>query len=165
MHRERAVHLRHDDVELRHHRDDVLELRRIRLAASRWRWGHASVVILLAGKGQSLRWLTDRLAAVGQMAFSNYISHSIIYAVVFYTPGSGVVRTAAAVSAVPRRPRYLDTQSGMESHLAALFPLRPAGVVLALADLLAAAADAASCPGACGRLRVGIGWIVRKPDR
>ena len=50
--------------------------------------GHASVVILLA-KGQTLRWLTDRLAAVGQMAFSNYISHSIIYAVVFYTPGLG----------------------------------------------------------------------------
>ena len=50
--------------------------------------GHASVVILLA-KGPALRWLTDRLAAVGQMALSNYISHSIIYAVVFYTPGLG----------------------------------------------------------------------------
>ena len=50
--------------------------------------GHASVLILLA-KGQTLRWLTDRLAAVGQMAFSNYIFHSIIYAVVFYTPGLG----------------------------------------------------------------------------
>ena len=50
--------------------------------------GHASVLILLA-RSQRLRWLTDRLAAVGQMAFSNYISHSIIYAVVFYTPGLG----------------------------------------------------------------------------
>ena len=48
--------------------------------------GHASVLILLV-KGGSLRWLTDRLAAVGQMAFSNYISHSIIYALVFYAPG------------------------------------------------------------------------------
>jgi uncharacterized protein len=48
--------------------------------------GHASVLILIA-QGASMRWLTDRLAAVGQTAFSNYISHSIIYALVFYAPG------------------------------------------------------------------------------
>ncbi len=48
--------------------------------------GHASVLIVLVKSG-SLRWLTNRLAAVGQMAFSNYISHSIIYALVFYAPG------------------------------------------------------------------------------
>jgi uncharacterized protein len=48
--------------------------------------GHASLVILIA-RGEWMRWLTDRLAAVGQMAFSNYISHSIIYALVFYAPG------------------------------------------------------------------------------
>lgn len=48
--------------------------------------GHASVLILLVERG-SLRWLTDRLAAVGQMAFSNYISHSLIYALLFYAPG------------------------------------------------------------------------------
>jgi uncharacterized protein len=48
--------------------------------------GHASVLIMLAKSG-GIRWLTDRLAAVGQMAFSNYISHSIIYALVFYAPG------------------------------------------------------------------------------
>ena len=48
--------------------------------------GHASVIILLA-KGAWMKWLADRLAAVGQMAFSNYISHSIIYALVFYAPG------------------------------------------------------------------------------
>jgi uncharacterized protein len=48
--------------------------------------GHASIVILLA-QSESMRWLTDRLAAVGQMAFSNYISHSIIYALFFYAPG------------------------------------------------------------------------------
>ena len=48
--------------------------------------GHASLLILLV-KGARMRWLTDRLAAVGQMAFSNYISHSIIYALVFYAPG------------------------------------------------------------------------------
>ena len=48
--------------------------------------GHASALILFVKSG-SLRWLTDRLAAVGQMALSNYISNSIIYALVFYAPG------------------------------------------------------------------------------
>ena len=48
--------------------------------------GHASVLILLA-KSMRMRWLTDRLAAVGQMAFSNYISHSLVYALFFYAPG------------------------------------------------------------------------------
>jgi uncharacterized protein len=48
--------------------------------------GHASVLILLV-KSMRMRWITDRLAAVGQMAFSNYISHSLIYALVFYAPG------------------------------------------------------------------------------
>ena len=48
--------------------------------------GHASLVILIA-RSEWMRWLTDRLAAVGQMAFSNYISHSIIYALFFYAPG------------------------------------------------------------------------------
>lgn len=47
---------------------------------------HASVLILVV-KGARMRWLTDRLAAVGQLAFSNYISHSIVYALVFYAPG------------------------------------------------------------------------------
>jgi uncharacterized protein len=48
--------------------------------------GHTSVLILFAQSGWT-GWLSDRLAAVGQMAFSNYISHSIIYALVFYAPG------------------------------------------------------------------------------
>jgi uncharacterized protein len=47
---------------------------------------HAAVLILVV-KAARMKWLTDRLAAVGQMAFSNYIFHSIIYALVFYAPG------------------------------------------------------------------------------
>jgi uncharacterized protein len=50
---------------------------------------HAAVLILLV-KSARMRWLTDRLAAVGQMAFSNYISHSIICALIFHTPGLGM---------------------------------------------------------------------------
>ena len=48
--------------------------------------GHASALILFVKSGL-LRWLTDKLAAVGQMALSNYISNSIINALVFYAPG------------------------------------------------------------------------------
>ena len=47
---------------------------------------HAAVIILLV-KGTQMLWLTDRLAAVGQTAFSNYIAHSIMYALIFYAPG------------------------------------------------------------------------------
>jgi uncharacterized protein len=47
---------------------------------------HAAVLILIV-KGARLRWLTNRLEAVGQMAFSNYIAHSIICALIFYAPG------------------------------------------------------------------------------
>lgn len=35
-------------------------------------------------KAGRARWLTSRLSAVGQMAFSNYISHSVICSVLFY---------------------------------------------------------------------------------
>jgi len=44
---------------------------------------YIALLILLVRAG-SARWLTDRLAAVGQMAFSNYISHSLICSVIFY---------------------------------------------------------------------------------
>lgn len=41
-------------------------------------------LLILAVKNGVLRGLTSRLAAVGQMAFSNYISHSLICSVIFY---------------------------------------------------------------------------------
>ncbi len=47
----------------------------------------ALLMIFKAGMG---RWLTSRLAAVGQMAFSNYISHSIICTLIFYGYGLGL---------------------------------------------------------------------------
>jgi uncharacterized protein len=47
---------------------------------------HVALINIVVKRGW-LTGLTDRLAAVGQMAFSNYISHSIICSVVFYSPG------------------------------------------------------------------------------
>lgn len=40
--------------------------------------------IILLVKAGKLLWLTSRIAAVGQMAFSNYISHSLICSILFY---------------------------------------------------------------------------------
>jgi len=47
-------------------------------------------VIMMVVKAGALGWLTRRLAAVGQMAFSNYISHSLICSLVFYGYGLGM---------------------------------------------------------------------------
>lgn len=45
--------------------------------------GHAAVIIMICKAG-ALRWITNRLQAVGQMAFSNYITHSIVCSLLFY---------------------------------------------------------------------------------
>jgi uncharacterized protein len=51
--------------------------------------GHTALLLLICKAGAA-RWLTGRLAAVGQMAFSNYITHSLIYGFVFYGYGLGL---------------------------------------------------------------------------
>ncbi len=45
-------------------------------------------IVLLLKNGR-LQWLTSRLAAVGQMAFSNYILHTLICGFIFYGHGLG----------------------------------------------------------------------------
>ncbi len=49
---------------------------------------HAAVLLMIVKSG-ALRWLTSRLAAVGQMAFSNYILTSLTCSVIFYGYGFG----------------------------------------------------------------------------
>jgi len=51
--------------------------------------GHMGVIVMLCKAGL-LRWLTARLAAVGQMAFSNYIMHSVICSTIFTGFGFGL---------------------------------------------------------------------------
>lgn len=50
---------------------------------------YAAVLVMIVKAG-ALRWLTRRLAAVGQMAFSNYITHSIVCSLIFYGYGFGM---------------------------------------------------------------------------
>lgn len=52
-------------------------------------FAHIAVVMMIVKAG-ALRWLTDRLAAVGQTAFSNYIAQSIICSTIFYGYGFGL---------------------------------------------------------------------------
>jgi uncharacterized protein len=52
-------------------------------------FGHIAVIILIVKAGV-LRGLTDRLAAVGQMAFTNYILQSVTGATIFYGYGFGL---------------------------------------------------------------------------
>jgi uncharacterized protein len=58
---------------------------------------YIGIVVLLVRK-QALRWLTARLAAAGQMAFSNYILQTLLCTTIFYGHGLGrfgqVSRTA-----------------------------------------------------------------------
>ena len=51
---------------------------------------HAAVIVMVVKRG-AFRWLTDRLAAVGQTALSNYIATSVVCALLFYTPGLGLM--------------------------------------------------------------------------
>ncbi len=51
--------------------------------------GHVSAAMLVCKAG-AIPWLTSRLAAVGRMAFSNYISQTILCTTIFYGYGLGL---------------------------------------------------------------------------
>jgi uncharacterized protein len=50
--------------------------------------GHVGALMLIYKAG-ALTWLTSRLAAVGQMALTNYLTHSIVCTTLFYGYGFG----------------------------------------------------------------------------
>jgi uncharacterized protein len=51
--------------------------------------GHVGLLMLIVQSG-ALSWLTRRLAAVGRMALSNYLTHSIVCTTLFYGYGFGL---------------------------------------------------------------------------
>lgn len=51
--------------------------------------GHVGLVMLITQSG-AVAWLTRRLAAVGQMALTNYLMHSIVCTTLFYGYGFGL---------------------------------------------------------------------------
>jgi uncharacterized protein len=54
--------------------------------------GHVGLLMLIVQSG-ALSWLTYRLAAVGRMALSNYLTHSIVCTTLFYGYGFGLFGT------------------------------------------------------------------------
>ncbi|NNF34815.1 MAG: DUF418 domain-containing protein [Saprospiraceae bacterium] len=64
---------------------------------SQWNyWGSLGVsfgyicMIMLLAKSDIMKWIKDRLAAVGQMALTNYIMQSVICTLIFYGIGFGL---------------------------------------------------------------------------
>jgi uncharacterized protein len=51
--------------------------------------GHVGLLMLIVQSG-AIAWLTQRLAAVGRMALSNYLTHSIVCTTLFYGYGFGL---------------------------------------------------------------------------
>ena len=51
--------------------------------------GHVGLLMLIVQSG-ALAWLTRRLAAVGRMALSNYLTHSLVFTTLFYGYGFGL---------------------------------------------------------------------------
>ena len=83
------------------------------------------------------------LAAVGQMALSNYLLHSVVTSVLFLGWGFGLSGQLDYAGATARRRRDLDSPACSEPRMARALPLRPGRVALAIVDLLGAATDAA----------------------
>lgn len=54
--------------------------------------GHVGAVMLIIKSG-AIEWLTRRLAAVGRMALTNYLTHSIVCTTLFYGYGFGLYAT------------------------------------------------------------------------
>jgi uncharacterized protein len=54
--------------------------------------GHVGVMMLIVQSG-AIEWLTRRLAAVGRMALTNYLTHSIVCTTLFYGYGFGLFGT------------------------------------------------------------------------
>ena len=54
--------------------------------------GHVGMMMLVVQSG-AITWLTNRLAAVGRMALTNYLTHSIVCTTLFYGYGFGLFGT------------------------------------------------------------------------
>ncbi len=114
-------------------------------------WNYAGAVFASIGYAATLIWIVKReamaglrrrLAAVGQMALSNYLFHSITASVRVPRLGLRIGRPLRLRRAAAHCRRYLDGAVDHESDLAAELPVRTSGVAVAHADVRAGATDA-----------------------
>ena len=97
---------------------------------------------ILVVKRGALAGLRRSLAAVGQMAFSNYLFHSVITSVIFLGWGFGLAGRFDYAEQLLIVPAIWAFQLVIEPYLAPALSLRPGRMAVAIPDLLAAAADA-----------------------
>ena len=105
--------------------------------------GHVGLLMLIVQSGAS-DWLTRRLAAVGRMALSNYLTHSIVCTTLFYGYGFGLFGTINRTGLAAIVLIIWVSQLLLQPDLAQALPLWPGRVALAVADVRASAADAGS---------------------
>ena len=109
--------------------------------------GYAAVLILVVKTGL-LGGARKALAAVGQMAFSNYLFHSVMSSVVFLGWGLGLAGRFDYAQQLLYVACRLDFPAGGQPHLAPAVSLRSSRMAVAITNLLEAAADAARHPAA-----------------
>ena len=105
--------------------------------------GYLGLVMLAVRRG-FLPGLQVRLAAVGRMAFTNYLLQTVLCTAIFYGHGLGLYGSRGEVPATPGRLRGVGAPVVVVADLAAPVRLRPAGVAVADAHLRAVAGVAAS---------------------
>jgi hypothetical protein len=87
-------------------------------------FGHIGVVMLVAKSG-TWEVFVDRVAAVGRMALSNYLTHSLLYDGSVFRLRAGPVRGGATLHAARLRRRPDRPAIARKSLVAVAFSLRP----------------------------------------
>ena len=103
--------------------------------------GHVSALLLIYKAGL-ITWLTSRLAAVGRMALTNYLTQSIVFSTLFLRVWPGFIWVCQ-----PDRPGghgggHVDLSNAGQQDVAGTVPVRACGVGLAVVDLLEVSAHA-----------------------
>ena len=99
-------------------------------------------LVMLIVKAGALKWLTEpHLAAVGQMALTNYLMQTIICTTIFYGHGFGLFGQIQLSRADLFRAGGVDRGIDLVTPLAQALSIRSLRMALAESDLLASPAD------------------------
>ena len=100
-------------------------------------------LLILVVKRGVLGAVRRALAAVGQMALTNYLLQSVVTSVLFLGWGFGFAGRLDYAGAVGGRRGDLGVPARFQPLVACALPLRPCRVAVAIADVLEVAADPA----------------------
>ena len=104
-------------------------------------FGHIALVMLIVKSG-AVKNLMDRFSAVGRMAFTNYLMHSIVMTTIFYGYGFGLYGQIPRLWQMAFVAAMLRFPTVAESGVAKAFQVRTGRMGLAFPFLLETAADA-----------------------